>query len=155
MSNKVFANPTEFALFMQRAVKVELFADTAARTAVAVEAVRRVKERIGDAQALAPELAEATQAERVRLGYAADATLLRRGDLRDSYKWEHVSARKTVFGSDDPVALWQELGVDDAGRDHSTAIPARYPLTRTVAEGNEELFHAFYFATFNKLFEPR
>ena len=36
--------------------------------------------------------------------------------------------------SSDLVAFWQEEGVDGAGRDHDSTIPARYPLRRTMAE---------------------
>jgi phage gpG-like protein len=145
-SEKLFANPREFALFMERAAKVELFADTAARTGVALYFVKEARDRIGQAELLPPPLADSTQAERARKGYPSDATLLRTGRLRDSIKWEHESPRKTVFGSDDPKAPYHEFGTD--------RIPARSFLASTVREHDAPGF-AIYVERFLKNFEPR
>lgn len=56
-----------------------------------------------------PKLAEATQADRVRQGYPADAPLLRSGSLRDSVEVS-ASGPEALVGSDDPRARAHELG---------------------------------------------
>lgn len=152
--DKLFANPTEFALFIERAVAVELFADTAGRAQVALKIVEHTKDRIGNAEQLPPPLAPSTVKEREELGFDPEATLLRTGELRESYHMGHISKRKTVAGSDDPRALIHELGVTDAGRNHDTVIPARFPLTRSFHDHEGELFELFL-GTFAGLFEPR
>lgn len=150
----VFDGLRSFAAFMARSVAYERVADTAARGAVAEMATAFVKARIGHPDLLPPPLAPSTQAEREHLGYAPDETLLRTGELRDSYKWAHVSLRKTQIGSELPRALWHEFGVEDAGRNHATRIPGRAPLARTMTDHNAELFAA-YLAAFNLAFRPR
>jgi hypothetical protein len=127
-----------------RAPAIEMAADTAARAMVAASIVEEVRDRIGQEDQLPPPLAQATQDQREKLGYAPDETLLRTEALRDSYHWEHASTRVTEAGSDSPVALYQELGT-------TRGVPARYPLTRTVSENDERLF-GLYFATFGRLF---
>lgn len=57
------------------------------------------------------QLAESTEAEKARLGYPADAPLLRTGDMRDSIETEH-NALEAIIGSKDPVAKYQELGTN-------------------------------------------
>ena len=151
---RTFANPSEFALFLERAAKYEKFADDGGRAQTAIFVTQAVKERIGDPEMLPPPLAESTVEDRGRQGFSADETLLRTGELRDSYHWEHVSARKTRIGSDSNKALWHELGVDDAGRNHSTVIPGRYPLTRTITENEEQAFEK-YLEAFFSLFTPK
>jgi HK97 gp10 family phage protein len=54
-------------------------------------------------------LAESTEAEKARLGYPADAPLLREGDLRDSISHE-VTGLDAVVGSTSPIAPFQEFG---------------------------------------------
>jgi hypothetical protein len=65
---------------------------------------------VGAFAAWAP-LAEATQAERVNLGYTPDDPLLREGDLRDSISRE-VGGLEAVVGSDSDIMVYQELGTD-------------------------------------------
>jgi hypothetical protein len=144
---RFFANPTEFAIFMERAIAFELFADTAGRTAAAILITREVKDRIGKADLLPPPLADATQAEREHLGYSRDETLLREGGLRDSYHWAHESTRKTVVGSDEKKAVWHEFGT-------TRGAPARAPLSRTMHDHDDSAFAAFV-AAFGRNFTPK
>jgi len=83
--------------------------------AVAVE--RTAKTEIGTYQgevgsfaAWAP-LTDATQSERVRLGYTADDPLLRTGELRDSISHE-ISGLEACIGSNSDVMVFQELGTE-------------------------------------------
>jgi hypothetical protein len=85
-----------------------------AAAAIAAEA-RRV---LGTYDYQWPQLAPSTQAERVRAGYAANEPLLRRGELRDSIGFTIVKKGELAeIGSNDDVAVWQELG--------TTHIPPR------------------------------
>jgi phage gpG-like protein len=72
---------------------------------VAAEARRVIGKGYDDWPALKPE----TMAERVRLGFKANEPLLRTGQLRDSIEWNSQGNQGWV-GSNDPVAVWQELG---------------------------------------------
>lgn len=56
-----------------------------------------------------PQLAESTQEDRSRKGFAANEPLLRTGDMRDSIKHTVDGDVGYVF-SNDPIAKWQELG---------------------------------------------
>lgn len=57
------------------------------------------------------ELADSTEAEKSRLGYATDAPLERTGELRDSIEHE-VAPGELVMGSKSDKAEWQEFGTD-------------------------------------------
>jgi hypothetical protein len=80
-----------------------------------------------------PPLAESTIAEKERLGYPSPAPLLRTGTLRESISFEVESIGigvKVVVGSDDLVALYQELG--------TPTIPPRPFLSRAVMDSLPE-----------------
>jgi phage gpG-like protein len=101
--------------------------------AVAVEA----KELIGHESPKWPALAEATIAEKQRLGFTGQVSatdpLLRTGDLRESIKVEvEVSpyGATGVVGSESLIALWQELGTANAKH----AIPPRPFLSTAMME---------------------
>lgn len=76
---------------------------------------KTAKEQIGEYQpAVGPfpswaPLADSTEAEKARLGYPADAPLLREGDLRDSIEHE-VQGFEAVIGSKSDIAEYQEFG---------------------------------------------
>ena len=94
------------------------------------------KARIGEYQKATgpfPEwqpLAESTEAEKARHGYALDAPLLRTGDMRDSIETEH-NALEAIIGSKDPVARYQEFGTD--------RIPPRPFLGPAVFDSREKI----------------
>jgi hypothetical protein len=57
------------------------------------------------------ELAPATIADRVRQGYAPDQPLLRSGAMRESIEYTIIEPGKEAeIGSNDPIAVFQELG---------------------------------------------
>jgi hypothetical protein len=69
-----------------------------------------------------PELADSTKADRVRQGFPANEPLLREGEMRDSIEHSPVhmtgaASGHVRVGSNDPKALFQELG--------TATIPAR------------------------------
>jgi hypothetical protein len=70
---------------------------------------KEAKSRIGHYQTGWKQLAEDTQADRVKHGYSADEPLLRDGKLRDSIHGE-VRGLEAVVGSTEMEAVWQELG---------------------------------------------
>lgn len=86
------------------------------KSAVVVEKAAKAElgtyqQAAGPFPAWAP-LAEATQAERARLGFTPDDPLLRDGTLiRDSIKHE-VAGHEAVIGSTEEVAAYQEFGTN-------------------------------------------
>lgn len=79
-----------------------------------------------------PPLAESTEREKARLGYRADAPLLRDGTLRDSITYE-VHQDEAVVGSKSDIAAYQEFGTSANGAPH---IPPR-PFIGPAAVMNE------------------
>lgn len=77
-----------------------------------------------------PELAPATQSTRESLGYDPDEPLLREGTLRDSIEHTIVSDREAVIGSNEDVAVYQELG--------TATIPARSFLAGAASAKGKE-----------------
>jgi phage gpG-like protein len=60
-----------------------------------------------------PQLADATQADRERRGYAPNEPLLRTGEMRDSITHEITKyGEEAIVGSTSEIALWQELGTN-------------------------------------------
>jgi hypothetical protein len=70
---------------------------------------KKAKSTIGKTHDAWPPLAESTQEDRARKGYAANEPLLRSGELRDSIEYT-VSGTEGCVGSDSPIAVYQELG---------------------------------------------
>jgi phage gpG-like protein len=56
------------------------------------------------------QLADSTQADRASKGFAPNEPLLRTGELRDSIEWKVVSSHEAHVGSNNPKAVWMELG---------------------------------------------
>jgi HK97 gp10 family phage protein len=78
-------------------------------SAIAAEA-RRVIGQYADGYDW-PQLAQSTQADRARQGYAPNEPLLRTAELRDSIGFTIVKKGELAeIGSNDPVAEFQELG---------------------------------------------
>lgn len=117
-----FANPAAFAQhLMLLTVAIEQASQLGLEKAAKL-IERDAKRQIGHYQpAVGPfprwaPLADATEAEKARLGYPADAPLLRKGDLRNSIQHE-VSGHEAVIGSKADIAAYQEFG--------TPAIPPR------------------------------
>lgn len=83
--------------------------------------------QVGPFQDWAP-LADSTEAQKAKLGYALDAPLLRKGDLRDSIEHE-VENGVAVVGSKSDIAAYQEFG--------TATIPPR-PFIGPAAFKNKE-----------------
>jgi len=121
-----FANLGAFSRHMALLAVKELAIDTIARGGVAAELHKAVREKIGgDPAGLPPPLAASTVEKK-----GHDLPLYESGKLHDSIQWEHVSARKTIVASDDPKAVWHELGPTN-GR-----FPRRSFLASTANEKN-------------------
>lgn len=106
------------------------------------------RENMGD---LRPwdELTKATQADRMRAGFSANEPLLRTGDLRDSIT-HTVEGNRVVIGSDDPIALYQELGTHGPGVGPSGYhVPPR-PFLATAAYRNKDTIVAAVLKVFEK-----
>ncbi|WP_051134127.1 HK97 gp10 family phage protein [Methylocystis sp. ATCC 49242] len=95
---------------------------------------RKAKAQIGHLQPFWPPLAQSTQDERVRLGYAANKPLLRTGELKRSIQMAApYRDGNRVFGyvfSDSEIAVYQELG--------TKTIPPR-SFIKTAADGQAHL----------------
>jgi phage gpG-like protein len=77
-----------------------------------------------------PQLAAATQAERVQAGFAANEPLLRTGELKDSIEYKVTSDHTAEVGSNLDVAVFQELG--------TIHIPPRSFLAAAAAHKGED-----------------
>lgn len=70
---------------------------------------KKAKSVIGTNNPSWPALQPATIASKAREGFKTPAPLLRTGEMRDLIQ-HTVHGNEGCVGSDDPVALWQELG---------------------------------------------
>jgi phage gpG-like protein len=77
-----------------------------------------------------PQLAEATQADRVRKGFPANEPLLRTGEMERSIEHK-VEGRTVHIGSDNDKALWHELG--------TRTIPPRPFLSGAMAQKEKQI----------------
>ena len=92
------------------ALRFELEAEVGACMA---SAAKKAKGFIGEQQPGWADLAEATVAEKVALGYGVPNPLLREGDLRDSIESEVKTRGTEIVGlvySDDEISEYQEYG---------------------------------------------
>lgn len=83
------------------------------------------------------------------LGYPPNTPLLREGDLRESIK-HRVVGHSVHVGSDDPVALWQELGTPGA----LYPIPPRSFLGRAMFADGHKAAAAVVAGVFEPLIGP-
>jgi phage gpG-like protein len=70
---------------------------------------KRAKANIGKEHEAWPPLAASTIADKARSGFKTPAPLLRTGELRDSIEYT-VRGTEGCVGSDNPKAVWHELG---------------------------------------------
>jgi len=125
--NKFFASPQKFAEHLFNAATAEIFAIREGLVKVAEVVEKEAKNEIGHLQkAKGPfpaweELADATKAEKERLGYVYNRDynpLFRTGELRASIQSEiNMSELYAIVGSKSPIAAYQEFG--------TTYIPPR------------------------------
>jgi hypothetical protein len=78
-----------------------------------------------------PQLADATQEERARLGFPPNEPLLRTGEMRDSIEHTIISSREAEVGSDSDIAVYQELG--------TSKIPPRSFLVQAAIHKEEDI----------------
>ena len=110
-----FDNLGEFAAFFQKAVSEArvLEARNVALEAAAQMIEDEAKHVIGTYEFDWPQLADATQADRARKGFAPNEPLLRTGALRDSISHEiTVPGTEAIVGSTSDIAVYQELGTE-------------------------------------------
>ncbi len=108
------------------------FALKDAMEAVGVLVETESKRVIGTYELGWPQLAQATQADRVSQGFSANEPLLRTGEMRDSIG--HIAEPRSVsIGSNDDKAVWQELG--------TATIPARSFLMGAALHKKDEILH--------------
>jgi hypothetical protein len=145
ISERRFLNLLERAAAELPAVAVVALTETV--SAVAVEA----RAMIGHEHSIWPPLAESTVEEKERLGYtgheSATDPLLRTGKLRDSIEFSVDAVSLTgAVGSDDPVALYQELG--------TSRIPPR-PFIKAAMMGSQPQAELFFGRALESVLTPK
>jgi hypothetical protein len=98
----------------------------------------KAKAAIGREHAEWPKLAESTLADKEHHGFPTPKPLLRTGEMRDSIEYT-VHGLEGSVGSNDPVAVYQELGT-------SRGLPPRSFL-RSAAIASEDKIHRLAAAT--------
>jgi hypothetical protein len=126
---RYFGGLDRFSNFLERQA-VEHEASVLAAADVSVHVLHRKIEKVFGDNTKLQDLAPATQTERLRLGYSENDPLVRKGDLRDSYK-EAREGLTVGVGSSDPVAGYQEFG--------TATIPARPTVEIGLHESADEI----------------
>jgi phage gpG-like protein len=94
---------------------------------------KKAKEVIGTYDYGWPQLAESTQEDRVHKGFSANDPLLRTGQLRDSIGHTVDGSTRATVGSNEDVAVYQELG--------TATIPPRSFLLSTAMHEHDKILH--------------
>ncbi len=89
-------------------------------------------------------LAQSTEEEKARLGYPADAPLLRKGDLQKSFS-HSVEGLEAVVGSTDPVMVYHEFG--------TSKMPPRPVLGPALFKNRGAIQKLIGFATVSAIIE--
>ncbi len=92
---------------------------------------KKAKAAIGREHELWAPLAESTIADKAKHGFPTPKPLLRTGELRDSIEYT-VSGLEGCVGSDDPVAVYQELGT-------SRGLPPRSFLVSSAISSEDKI----------------
>jgi hypothetical protein len=75
---------------------------------------KQAKAQLGHEHEMWPPLAPSTLKDKEKHGWPSPSPLLRTGAMRDSIEWSaratHHGGAEAVVGSNDPKALWHELG---------------------------------------------
>jgi hypothetical protein len=103
---------------------------------------KKAKAAIGKNHEMWPPLAASTIADKQRHGFKTPAPLLRTGELRDSIEYT-VHGLEGAVGSDDPVAVYQELG--------TSRIPARSFLVSSAISSEHQIANMAAAATIGAL----
>jgi phage gpG-like protein len=126
-------NLSSFAAFCSIGGELMHDIEIAKKTAIHVMAqmiAEEAKRVLGSYDYDWPQLAPATQADRVQAGFAANEPLLRTGELRDSIEYKVTSDHTAEVGSNLDVAVFQELG--------TIHIPPRSFLAAAAAHKGED-----------------
>jgi phage gpG-like protein len=107
---KTFASIAEFVAFTAGLEESMRTANRAILEAACQAVEAEAKRVIGTYAYGWEQLAPATQAERVRLGFPANEPLLRTGELRESIQHTIIDDHHAEVGSDSDIAVYQELG---------------------------------------------
>ena len=116
-----------------------------AATDIGIAIEQRAQAKLGEYQPGWPQLADATQTERVSLGFSPNDPLLRTGGLKDSIQGavDPISGGyRVVVGSDAPQARIQELGGVNSGRPGLADIPPRPYLAPALVEDEDAIQQA-------------
>ncbi len=142
IKSRYFPDLATFHAFVRYVRLNELRADTQARLETSGFFAKKLQERIGNPTLLPPTLAAATLIARSeRKGYYAqipmagtgiDSTLQWTGKYKRSITYGNVATRESGVGSDDPKAVWFELG--------TLRMPKREPMAATARDHNDEAF---------------
>jgi hypothetical protein len=112
-----FTSPKQFAAHLVKLAAIGPAVTHHAAELAAREIQATARGMIGQYQdAIGPfpkweELADSTEAEKARLGYPADAPLLRNGAMQESIG-HHTVGNEAAVGSNDPKMIWHELGTE-------------------------------------------
>lgn len=112
-----FKSPGSFANHLLKMAAIAQPVKTVIVDGITDGIAERAKAMIGQYQPAYGEfpewapLADSTEAEKARLGYPADAPLLRKGELRDSIE-KRVEGSEGEVGSTSEIAAYQEFGTE-------------------------------------------
>lgn len=123
--SRTFASIGAFTAFLAQWIATLPAAQKRALREASTAVIEEARSLPGHPQPGWPALRPETVARKA----AGDSPLLEMGEMRDSYGAKVVSATKAVVGSNDPKALWQELGTE-------RGIPPR-PVLKTAAVTKE------------------
>jgi phage gpG-like protein len=124
---------------IKEALEIEI---QVALTEIAAKIAEDARNKIGHEQHDWAELADATIASKEQKGEPTPDPLLATGELRDSIQFV-VEGHTAVIGSDDPVAVYQELGTE--------TIPPR-PFLSSAAAENAGLVETVFETALRKAF---
>lgn len=128
-----FASIGDFVRFMSRQVATLPAAQRHALAEGAEIVLEEAKSYPGEYQTGWQALAEATKDRRAAAGHAPDEPLKVTGELQASYRSKVSDAHHAAVGSDNPKALWQELG--------TPTIPRRPVLSLAGSTKEAEVVH--------------
>ena len=124
---------SEMAAIFASAAALEAKGEKAGLEKAATIVEKAAKEAIGTYSFGWVQLAESTQADRARKGFAPNDPLLRTGKTRASYEHQ-VQGRSAFVGSNSDIAMWDELG--------TSRMPPRPVLVPALLRNKEKVARA-------------